>query len=109
MAERSESGRSWAERDEARRRLVIENETQARAFNEVVVDSSPDGDGPDATVLISCECGDATCHERLRVARREYDAVRTNPRRFLIRRGHAIPRFERIVGNVLDVEVVEKR
>ena len=54
-----------------------------------------------------CECTDASCTESLAVAVREYEAVRSNPRHFLVARDHELPEVERVVednGRFLTVE-----
>lgn len=54
-----------------------------------------------------CECSDPSCSKTLAVAAGEYEAVRSNPKRFLIARGHELAEVERVVednGRFLTVE-----
>ncbi len=65
--------------------------------------------GPtDRTMTVICECANGDCTERLEIAVSEYEAVRTDPRRFIIVPGHALPEFETVVNGGDGYEVVEK-
>jgi hypothetical protein len=44
-----------------------------------------------------CECGDQLCVERVKLTVAEYESVRAEPRQFVVRPGHSVPRVERIV------------
>ena len=62
-----------------------QTENVFRAGNEAIrtnVGAEVDG------IVLICECGDAQCLERIGVRREEYEAVRRNPRAFVIARGH---------------------
>jgi hypothetical protein len=43
-----------------------------------------------------CECGDQLCVERVKLTVGEYEFVRSDPRQFVVRPGHSIPRVERV-------------
>lgn len=53
-----------------------------------------------------CECADDVCAERLRVSLREYDAIRADPRRFVMAPGHERP-GARVIERRDGYEVVE--
>jgi hypothetical protein len=55
-----------------------------------------------------CECSDPKCTKVLAVATSEYEAVRSNPRHFLVARGHELPEIERVVENNERFIIVEK-
>jgi len=55
-----------------------------------------------------CECSDPTCTKSLAVAMEEYEAVRSQPRWFLVARGHEMPEVERVVEDKDRFLVVEK-
>jgi hypothetical protein len=62
-------------------------DTQAvfRAGNEALrrnADSKP------TDLPLMCECGLASCFERLVLAKEEYEVVRSHPRRFVVAVGH---------------------
>jgi hypothetical protein len=55
---------------------------------------------PKATVSFHeaiCECSDSSCTKSLAVTKSEYEAVRSNPKHFLVARGHELPELERTV------------
>jgi hypothetical protein len=61
------------------------NQNIFRAGNEAVrANAGTDVDG----IVLICECGDEECLERIGVRRDEYEAVRANPRAFVLARGH---------------------
>jgi hypothetical protein len=50
-----------------------------------------------------CECSNPGCTKSLAVTTREYEAIRSDPKHFLIARGHEMPEVERVVeANELD-------
>jgi hypothetical protein len=61
------------------------NQTIFRAGNEAIrANAGPNVDG----IVLICECGNPDCLERIGVRREEYEAVRRNPRAFLLAVGH---------------------
>jgi hypothetical protein len=48
--------------------------------------------------LFICECSDSACADSLQITTAEYEAVRANPARFIVREGHQVPEVERVVG-----------
>ena len=57
---------------------------------------------------IVCECPDHGCTERLDVPLDEYDDVREEPTRFLVKPGHEDDSIARVVERRLGYEIVEK-
>ena len=55
-----------------------------------------------------CECADTECHEGVRLDRREYEAVRSDPAHFVLAVGHADLTIERVVLHTALYVVVEK-
>jgi hypothetical protein len=55
-----------------------------------------------------CECSDPSCTRSLFVAKEEYEAVRSYPARFVVARGHELPKVERVVEDHERFLVVEK-
>jgi hypothetical protein len=55
-----------------------------------------------------CECADPDCSERVPLTGPEYEAVRSDPRHFLIVPGHEIPEVETVVAGNERYSVVEK-
>ena len=90
--------------DEARAR----NEKLKSYVNDRIADIN---DRLDESTRISdwiCECSDASCSDHLTASARDYEDVRTHPRRFLVLPGHADAELEQIVGDRGDYMVVEK-
>ena len=85
------------------------NEALFREVNEQVerLSEPPGAAGDPRAGLFVCECGDDSCSEQIAVPRAAYEAVRANPRRFLVVPGHDND-FERIVERTEQYAVVEK-
>ena len=56
-----------------------------------------------------CECSSDDCTELLQVSYQQYEAVRENPRRFLVLPGHQDLDVERVVDEYSNALVVEKQ
>ena len=83
------------------------NEAAFRAFNEGVREvEERTGDASAAEFV--CECSDAACEERIRIPLDEYEQVRTNPLRFMIKDGHEIAALEQVIRRTDAYTVVEK-
>lgn len=61
----------------------------------------------DAPVFFRCECGELGCNRLIRLRRDEYEAVRVEPRRFIIAPGHLVAELEREVEHHAEYAVVE--
>ncbi len=57
---------------------------------------------------IVCECGDGGCFERIDVTTDDYESVREQPRRFMVRAGHEQRELEDVVATHDAYVVVEK-
>jgi hypothetical protein len=55
-----------------------------------------------------CECGDASCAERIRMTRDQYETLRADPHHFAVHAGHAKPPVERVVASYAGYDLVEK-
>lgn len=92
----------------SRERKLSENEAAFRAFNEGVREVEERvGDTPVGEFV--CECSDAVCEERIRLPLDEYEQVRADPIRFVIREGHEVAPLETVVRETADYAVIEKR
>lgn len=91
----------------AREERVARNEATARHINEVLEEAqSADGDG--GYLRIVCECGVAECEEIVAVTEEEYERVRSDPLRFIVRHGHVDASVEQIVEETDRFVVVAK-
>jgi hypothetical protein len=94
--------------DEQARRVGL-NESIFRQVNEQI-ESLNRGFGPDLRALtVICECASGDCADRLQIRVADYEKVRSNPRRYIIARGHEVPEFESVVKQEDGYDVVEKR
>jgi hypothetical protein len=64
--------------------------------------------GPDEVFDLICECDDATCVERIRLTRSEYEAVRAVPMHFAVFPAHAKAGIERVVSSHETYDIVAK-
>jgi hypothetical protein len=74
---------------------LARNEAMFRAVNERVEEVVQPGAGEEIDFL--CECGNAECTEKVTLARREYEQVRSDATQFAVVSGHEIPEIEEIV------------
>jgi hypothetical protein len=98
---------------EARESRLAKNEALFREVNERVAEMT-DQFGPDprsrelVTGLI-CECSDPGCLERIGpLTISQYEAVRRDPRRFIIAANHQAADVERVMEENADYWIVEK-
>jgi hypothetical protein len=91
-----------------RARRVAANEAFFREVNERIESLNEGLVRTTRTVEIICECGDATCIERIVVPIPEYEAVRAYADRFLLVPGHEQPGIESAVSDHGAYAVVEK-
>jgi hypothetical protein len=92
--------------EEVERRLAS-NEDVFRDVNEGIVRGQWPGD-PQAPIGFRCECARLGCNMLVALTLAQYEAVRANPRRFLIVRGHELPEVEVVVERHDGFSVVEK-
>ena len=88
---------------EGRQRVAM-NEATFRKVNE----GMEVGQDPSGLLTFVCECGRLGCSKLIQLTRPEYEAVRSNPRRFAIIDGHEILEAETIVERHERYLVVEK-
>jgi hypothetical protein len=94
-------------RDELQERLGA-NESVFRQVNEGIERGQWPGE-EDALVGFRCECAQLGCNELLELSVREYEQVRSDPRRFMVVPGHERLDGEIVVERHPGYLVVEKR
>jgi hypothetical protein len=93
--------------DERSARLA-ENEAVFRAGNEAI-EANTDGEGSQQRPYL-CECGVASCFERVALTGEEYEAVRAYPARFFVSPGHEdLTAGEVVIEKSTRYTIVEKR
>jgi hypothetical protein len=88
---------------DSRAERIGKNEGLFREVNERIGEISQ---GTPAEFI--CECGDKDCRSPVRLSTAEYERVRAEPTRFLVRPGHEMPEVERVVERHEQFFVVEK-
>jgi hypothetical protein len=82
---------------DAREKRMAENEALFREVNERVSTLS-DRLGPDAPYEYLCECANADCTYRITLSTTEYEAVRADPKQFVVLPMHYTPEVETLAA-----------
>jgi hypothetical protein len=90
------------------RRAAAINEAAIRDVNEGIERGQWPGD-EDTPVGFRCECARLGCNRLVELTVREYEEIRTHPRRFVVLPGHELPEGETIVASRPGYVIVEKR
>jgi hypothetical protein len=88
------------------------NEALFREVNErvaEVVESFVEIEATINPVNFNCECGNGGCTDQIEMTLVEYEAVRADPTRFAVRRGHELREVERIVEEHPNYLIVAKQ
>ncbi|NUT55340.1 MAG: hypothetical protein HOQ03_05075 [Thermoleophilia bacterium] len=78
-----------------------------RELNERLEQLTEPADAEELLDLV-CECGDASCTARIRVARQDYEDTRSVPTHFVVAPGHVEPGIERVLQKRADYDLIEK-
>jgi hypothetical protein len=89
--------------DREHKTRIAMNEATYRKINDAVR-----AKGADRAIAFLCECGRFGCNQLIQLTRAEYEAVRSNPRRFALVPGHEIPEVEDLVERHERYAVIEK-
>lgn len=84
------------------------NEAVFRDVNERIEDVASAFNMTTEPLDLICECGDATCVERISLTRDEYEKIRGDPHLFAVASGHVAPDVEEVVETHSRYEVVRK-
>lgn len=93
--------------DEQARRVGL-NESIFRQVNEQIESLNRDFGTEERRMTAICECANGDCTERLVIPVSTYEAVRSDPRRYVLVSGHAMPEFESVVDGGNGYDIVEK-
>ena len=93
---------------EAQQERLARNEAFFREVNERVRDAGTYEGADEDVYEFFCECAQADCLERVRLPLAAYEAVRAEPRRFIIAPGHDVPAIEHVVSEGAQAAIVEK-
>ena len=92
---------------EAREERLAQNEVVFRTVNEAI-DQIAIGLGGDQPYEFVCECATSGCFERVELTLKEYERVRGDGSRFLLRPGHEDIEVELVVESHPEYLVVQK-
>ena len=94
--------------DDLQKARLAQNEDFFREVNEKINESA-EAHGPDShRYEFFCECSDVSCMERVFLTLREYEHIRAEPTRFVVKKNHVIQEIEHVVETVTDHMVIEK-
>ena len=91
-----------------RERRVGLNEALFRQVNERLDDLNEALGWVGGRMQVVCECGDATCIERISMSPEEYEQVRSDTTTFALVEGHDDPTVETVVERRHEFVVVRK-
>jgi hypothetical protein len=83
------------------------NQLVFREVNERIAELSGEWGQTDVSLFI-CECSDQACAETVEITPAEYERVRGDGARFVVRAGHQLPELEHVVEGNGRFLVVEK-
>jgi hypothetical protein len=92
--------------DDAQQRRAAKNEATSREVNEAIKAHSP-GERRSPAVFL-CECSRAECDHFIEITPRDYERMRSDPRRFAVHPGHEQPEIETVVDTLEGYLIVEK-
>ncbi len=87
---------------------VAKNEAQFRGINEELEDGLRHVRHLPELQQFVCECGQRSCEQLVSMTFEEFEAVRSDSRRFAVVPGHVLPETERVVASNDRYDVVEK-
>jgi hypothetical protein len=87
---------------------VAANEVAFREVNEAIERGLWPGE-EDSPVAFRCECASLDCDRLVQLTPKEYERVRSDPRRFFVLAGHELAEIETVVEAYERYVVVEKQ
>jgi hypothetical protein len=81
---------------DAREKRMTQNEALFREVNERVQDHAEQGDA--GTYDYFCECANIDCTFRITLTNAQYEAIRNDPKQFLVLPSHYTPEVENLVA-----------
>ena len=94
--------------DDARKARLAQNEDFFREVNEKISEKAESHGLDSHQYKFFCECSEVTCVERVTLTLLEYEHIRAEPTRFVVKNNHVVKEIEHIVETVPDHMVIEK-
>jgi len=93
---------------QSREERIALNEAVFREVNERIESLAQSFDLGTQPLDLVCECGDASCVDRIHMTHAEYEQVRSDSHHFAIAPGHDIPDVETVLARRNGYHVVRK-
>ena len=87
---------------------LAKNEDFFRQVNERISEKAESHGLDSHRYQFFCECSDPTCLERVLLTVAEYEHIRAEPKRFVVRENHVVPEIEQVVETDPGHLVIEK-
>jgi uncharacterized protein (DUF1499 family) len=94
--------------DDSRKARHAQNEDFFREVNERISEKAESHGIDSHKYEFFCECSDAACTERVSLTISEYEYIRAEPTRFVVKNDHIVTEIEHVVETVPDHMVIEK-
>ena len=94
--------------DDFQKGRLAKNEDFFREVNDRVNESAESHGDSAHGYEFFCECSDTACMERVTLTLDEYEHVRAEPTRFVVKKNHVIQEIEHVVETVPDHMIIEK-
>ena len=94
--------------DDLQKTRLAQNEDIFREVNERINELAESHGSPSHDYEFFCECSDTACMERVLLTLPEYEHIRAEPTRFVVKANHVIREIEHVVESVPDHMVIEK-
>ena len=94
--------------DDFSKARLAQNEDFFREVNEKISEKAESHGLDSHRYEFFCECSDASCMERVSITLLEYEYIRSEPTRFVVKKNHVVREIEHIVETVPDHMVIEK-
>jgi uncharacterized protein (DUF1499 family) len=94
--------------DDAHKARLAKNEDFFREVNGKISEKAESHGVDSHEYEFFCECSDAACVERVTLTLSEYEHIRTEPTRFVVKKNHVVPEIEHVIEAVPDHVVIEK-
>ncbi len=94
--------------DDATKARLARNEDFFREVNENIKEAAENHGLDSHRYEFFCECSALACSERVNLTLSEYEHIRAEPARFVVKKTHVVKEIEHVVENVPDHMVIEK-
>jgi uncharacterized protein (DUF1499 family) len=94
--------------DDLQKARHAKNEDFFREVNERISEKAESHGLDSHRYEFFCECSETSCTERVELTLSEYEYIRAEPTRFVVKNHHVVEEIERVVEAVPDHMIIEK-